>query len=197
MFQPHGHLQPHGFFSTVAVVYARKDDSRPPTTSTGGSATPTSGGGTGKGGDKDNRLICPKCGDPCEHVSTFVSSTRFVKCEKCSHFFVVLSDADGGRAGAGQRAFRERAGLQPETDAAHARQNAARRPPPPPKKIYEYLNQHIIGQDMAKKALSVAVYNHYKRIYHNIPVNKRDSNTEDSPFGQQAQHLAGHQPYSG
>ncbi|KAK2721838.1 hypothetical protein QYM36_003972 [Artemia franciscana] len=43
-----------------------------------------------------------------------------------------------------------------------------RKPPPPPKKIYEYLNKHVIGQERAKKVLSVAVYNHYKRIFHNI-----------------------------
>jgi ATP-dependent Clp protease ATP-binding subunit ClpX len=35
---------------------------------------------------------------------------------------------------------------------------------PTPKKIYEQLNQYVIGQDRAKKILSVAVYNHYKRI---------------------------------
>ena len=35
---------------------------------------------------------------------------------------------------------------------------------PPPKKIYDQLNQYVIGQDRAKKVLSVAVYNHYKRI---------------------------------
>ena len=52
-------------------------------------------------------------------------------------------------------------------------QQTGRKPPPYPKKIYEYLNDHIIGQEPAKKALAVAVYNHYKRIYHNIPVNKK------------------------
>ncbi len=35
---------------------------------------------------------------------------------------------------------------------------------PSPKEIYEQLNQYVIGQDRAKKVLSVAVYNHYKRI---------------------------------
>ncbi|HZR99677.1 MAG TPA: ATP-dependent Clp protease ATP-binding subunit ClpX [Chloroflexota bacterium] len=35
---------------------------------------------------------------------------------------------------------------------------------PTPKKIYEQLNQYVIGQDRAKKVLSVAVYNHYKRV---------------------------------
>ena len=41
---------------------------------------------------------------------------------------------------------------------------------PFPKKIYEYLNQHIVGQEAAKKCLAVAVYDHYKRIYNNVPL---------------------------
>ncbi|HYU20545.1 MAG TPA: ATP-dependent Clp protease ATP-binding subunit ClpX [Chloroflexota bacterium] len=35
---------------------------------------------------------------------------------------------------------------------------------PAPKKIYEQLNGYVVGQDRAKKVLSVAVYNHYKRV---------------------------------
>ncbi|HEX2046392.1 MAG TPA: ATP-dependent Clp protease ATP-binding subunit ClpX, partial [Acidimicrobiales bacterium] len=35
---------------------------------------------------------------------------------------------------------------------------------PKPREIYEFLNDYIIGQDQAKKILSVAVYNHYKRV---------------------------------
>src|SRR6059036_1717783 len=35
---------------------------------------------------------------------------------------------------------------------------------PKPKDIYEFLNDYVIGQEQAKKILSVAVYNHYKRI---------------------------------
>src|SRR5205085_10117398 len=35
---------------------------------------------------------------------------------------------------------------------------------PKPKRIAELLDQYVIGQDRAKKVLSVAVYNHYKRI---------------------------------
>lgn len=96
-------------------------------------------------------MTCPKCGDPCTHVGTFVSSSRFVKCVKCNHFFVVLSEID------------KKAKTPKEEPAGDRRQ------PPPPKKIMEYLDRHVIGQDLAKKVLSVAVYNHYKRIYHNSP----------------------------
>ncbi len=35
---------------------------------------------------------------------------------------------------------------------------------PPPKVIYEQLSEYVVGQEQAKKVLSVAVYNHYKRI---------------------------------
>ncbi len=35
---------------------------------------------------------------------------------------------------------------------------------PKPREIYEFLNDYVIGQEQAKKVLSVAVYNHYKRI---------------------------------
>ena len=37
-----------------------------------------------------------------------------------------------------------------------------------PREIHEFLDQYVIGQDRAKKLLSVAVYNHYKRINNNL-----------------------------
>ena len=35
---------------------------------------------------------------------------------------------------------------------------------PKPAEIFDFLNQYVVGQDLAKKQLSVAVYNHYKRV---------------------------------
>ena len=48
-----------------------------------------------------------------------------------------------------------------------------------PKEIHAYLDQYVIGQDRAKKLLSVAVYNHYKRINHNLD-DTRDLELEKS-----------------
>ena len=49
-----------------------------------------------------------------------------------------------------------------------------------PKHLYEYLNQHVIGQEEAKKLISVAVYNHYKRFCDNIYGYTND--IEDNPY---------------
>ena len=41
-----------------------------------------------------------------------------------------------------------------------------------PREIKEFLDEYVIGQDQAKKQLSIAVYNHYKRLAHNVDENK-------------------------
>lgn len=41
-----------------------------------------------------------------------------------------------------------------------------------PREIKEFLDEYVIGQDQAKKQLSIAVYNHYKRLLHNEDENK-------------------------
>src|SRR5574344_1241867 len=46
---------------------------------------------------------------------------------------------------------------------------------PKPAEIKAMLDSHVIGQDEAKKVLSVAVYNHYKRILHKDTKSKRKS----------------------
>lgn len=45
-----------------------------------------------------------------------------------------------------------------------------------PHEIHDYLDQYVIGQDRAKKVLSVAVYNHYKRLANNL--DRKDSDVE-------------------
>jgi len=125
--------------------------------------------GRGSGGNKGSQLCCPKCGEPCTHVETFVSSTRFVKCEKCHHFFVVLSELDSKRSMRSERA---------QSDAEANGYSKSPRAPPAPRKIYEYLSKYVVGQEFAKKVLSVAVYNHYKRLTVNLPQDEESASAD-------------------
>ncbi|KAF2973956.1 hypothetical protein EK904_001816 [Melospiza melodia maxima] len=154
-------------FSETPAYFASKDGASKDGSGDGNKKSVGEGGGkkssSGSSGKGGNQLRCPKCGDLCTHVETFVSSTRFVKCEKCHHFFVVLSEADTKKS-----IIKE-----PESAAEAVKLAFQQKPPPPPKKIYNYLDKYVVGQCFAKKVLSVAVYNHYKRIYNNIPSNLR------------------------
>ena len=47
---------------------------------------------------------------------------------------------------------------------------------PTPKELFQYLDQYVIGQEMSKLTLSVAVYNHYKRLFNKSDVDIEKSN---------------------
>lgn len=50
---------------------------------------------------------------------------------------------------------------------------------PKPREIFDFLESYVIGQDVAKKALAVAVYNHYKRIQAGEATGKKDAEAVD------------------
>jgi ATP-dependent Clp protease ATP-binding subunit ClpX len=47
---------------------------------------------------------------------------------------------------------------------------------PTPREIFEHLDQYVIGQDLPKLTMSVAVYNHYKRLFNKSDVEIEKSN---------------------
>lgn len=57
------------------------------------------------------------------NFSLFSASTRFVKCEKCLHFFVVLSEIDSKKT------------IKENKQIPNDKLNPQKRPPPPPKKV--------------------------------------------------------------
>ena len=51
---------------------------------------------------------------------------------------------------------------------------------PKPREIFDFVNQYVIGQDLAKRAISVAVHNHYKRLTHMDAMEEEDVEIEKS-----------------
>jgi ATP-dependent Clp protease ATP-binding subunit ClpX len=84
---------------------------------------------------------CSFCGRGTDQAGRLFSGTDAVICEQCITVCKEVLDKDSDKAER-ERAFRL----------------------PQPKKIKEFLDLYVIGQDKAKKLISVAVYNHYKRV---------------------------------
>jgi len=57
-------------------------------------------------------------------------------------------------------------GLLAETEATAPSEDVAREDLPKPEAIKEYLDRYVVGQEGAKRIVSVAVYNHYKRVFY-------------------------------
>jgi ATP-dependent Clp protease ATP-binding subunit ClpX len=95
------------------------------------------------GEDREN-LRCSFCGKRREQVANLIAGPGVYICVDC----VDLCNEIIGREGA------------PEEDGADSGRLSAL---PKPKEIKDVLDQYVIGQETAKRVLSVAVYNHYKR----------------------------------
>src|SRR5881227_2265317 len=114
----------------------------PPTPGGGGGA----GGGGGGGGFRGRRITtCSFCGKSSRDVGPMVEGPSDVYiCANC----VDLA----------HNIIRQEKRKLSSTGAPQLGQI------PSPRQIKEYLDQYVIGQEYAKKALSVAVHNHYKRL---------------------------------
>lgn len=86
--------------------------------------------------DPQRRTVVPsQAAEFCPYLVSFVcvsgfdlhlvASTRFVKCEKCHHFFVVLSETDSKKG----------LNKEPESAAEAVKLAFSQKPPPPPKKV--------------------------------------------------------------
>jgi ATP-dependent Clp protease ATP-binding subunit ClpX len=101
-----------------------------------------------KGFGAEPPVVCSFCGRTSQEVNSMVAGPRAFICDRC-----ILSSVEI---------------LRKEISAIRHTDKAAEPSFQPrlqsPKHIKEALDQYVIGQDRAKKSLSVAVYNHYKRI---------------------------------
>lgn len=99
---------------------------------------------------KKNSIKCSFCGRPSDMSEVLVPSAigETYICAECI-------DQIHEMLGEYRNEVKETAKSEAVTDLNNV---------PKPREINEFLNQYVIGQDSAKKYLSVAVYNHYKRI---------------------------------
>ncbi len=93
---------------------------------------------------------CSFCGKNQDQVRRLIAGPGAVYiCDECVDLCREIIDEETGTHS-----------TTPTTTGA----KASTRNVPPPKFIYEHLDEYVVGQEQAKKVLSVAVYNHYKRI---------------------------------
>ena len=103
--------------------------------------------------DQNSKSACSFCGRTKRQVDAFVEGPNGVFiCPECIDLCYNIVRQERRRTQGGQDLFEE---------------------VPKPRQIKEFLDQYVIGQDRAKRGLSVAVYNHYKRLVHT------DSEDED------------------
>ncbi len=105
-------------------------------------------------GSKDRELCCSFCGKPQDEAKKLVAGPGVCICDECIELCITILDEEVDiKKGADKHA---------KSSNVVASKNKIL---PKPKEIKRYLDEYVIGQDAAKTALSVAVYNHYKRIF--------------------------------
>ena len=98
--------------------------------------------------EHDNDICCSFCGKSQDEVTRLVEGPGVYICDGCIEFCNSLLFADENAA------------------RSHSKKKSKEEfVLPKPQEIKNQLDQYVIGQDEAKKTLSVAVYNHYKRIF--------------------------------
>ena len=96
------------------------------------------------GSDSKSTLYCSFCGKSQHEVRKLIAGPTVFICDECVELCndIIREETKGGIAG--------------KKDGEIAT----------PRQICETLNDYVIGQDRAKRVLSVAVHNHYKRLAH-------------------------------
>ena len=108
--------------------------------------------------DEKRPIRCSFCGKSQEAVKRIIAGPGVYICNECVDLCREIVDEDYDEQVASPKTLLDRV--------------------PNPKEIKEFLDQYVIGQDEAKKSLSVAVYNHYKRINNDLVIESPEDDVE-------------------
>ncbi len=97
----------------------------------------------GSGGDSKNKLYCSFCGKSQHEVRKLIAGPTVFICDECVELCMDI--------------------IREENKSSMVK---SRDGVPTPQEIINTLDEYVIGQDQAKRVLSVAVHNHYKRLAH-------------------------------
>ena len=100
----------------------------------------------GSGGNRVKEEVCSFCGCPESEVGHLLHGPEANICRNCVELCTQVF------------------GMEDEEGIPKKSKTLPKLTVPPPKEIKKFLDQYVIGQEEAKKALSVAVHNHYRRI---------------------------------
>ncbi|MEI9892657.1 MAG: ATP-dependent Clp protease ATP-binding subunit ClpX [Chthoniobacter sp.] len=110
----------------------------------------------------NNLTMCSFCGKSHAEVRKLIAGPGVYICDSCINVCKGILDKELNE---------------------DARKNSTTLRVPKPMEIRRQLDQFVIGQDRAKKTLSVAVHNHYKRILHNQSVGSGNAVQQMDPLG--------------
>jgi len=110
----------------------------------------------------DSHLKCSFCGKSQEQVRKLIAGPGVYICDECVDLCNEILDEEllDSNNATPQQAARSETPQKRRNRSANLSLNQI----PKPREIKKHLDEHVIGQDEAKKVLSVAVYNHYKRL---------------------------------
>lgn len=110
--------------------------------------------------ETDNKIVrCSFCGKTQDQVEKLIAGPGVCICDECIELCLGIIEEDGS------------------SKRKNRKKDAQNRPLPKPQEIKAKLDEYVVGQESAKIALSVAVYNHYKRIFYGY---KSDVNIQKS-----------------
>ena len=113
----------------------------------------------------DPNLKCSFCGKTQDQVKKLIAGPDVCICDECIELCNEILDEEL---------------FNFKSDEKETAPEIAVESIPKPQEIKAYLDEHIVGQDDAKKVLAVAVYNHYKRIAHNMESPESDIEIQKS-----------------